>query len=190
MTTANPIQRRVTAWNHLRAIVLLPMMNVIVIPSVVLIITSDLDVSWIGSGNIARTIVGAIGLLALAAGLALVIRAITIFVRAGQGTLAPWDPTQRLLVGDIYRYCRNPMKAGLFLLLIGEAVCLRSMALTVWAAFFIAVNVVYIRVSEEPGLRARFGLAYERYCAQVPRWWPRLPAGGRVTSRGGACNHE
>jgi protein-S-isoprenylcysteine O-methyltransferase Ste14 len=66
------------------------------------------------------------------------------------------------------------MKAGLFLILIGESVSLHSTALACWAAIFMLANVVYIRLSEEPGLRARFGSHYSDYCASVPRWWPRL----------------
>lgn len=30
---------------------------------------------------------------------------------------------------------------------------------------------------EEPGLRDRFGVDYERYLADVPRWLPRLRGG-------------
>ena len=30
---------------------------------------------------------------------------------------------------------------------------------------------------EEPTLLARYGEEYERYCAEVPGWWPRLIAG-------------
>jgi protein-S-isoprenylcysteine O-methyltransferase Ste14 len=168
--------RRITAWNHIRAIALLPVMNVIVIPGTLLLGTSAYDLSWLASGSVTRILVGALALITLAAGLTLVARAVRMFVHQGAGTLAPWDPTQRLLVDDIYRYCRNPMKAGLFLILFSEAVVLRSSVLSAWAALFAIVNVVYIRLSEEPGLRARFGAEYDRYCAQVPRWWPKLRA--------------
>jgi protein-S-isoprenylcysteine O-methyltransferase Ste14 len=53
---------------------------------------------------------------------------------------------------------------------------LRSPALAVWLACFALANIVYIRVSEEPGLLARFGSPYREYCARVPRWWPSLRA--------------
>jgi protein-S-isoprenylcysteine O-methyltransferase Ste14 len=95
-----------------------------------------------------------------------------LFVRRGNGTLAPWDPTQVLVRAGLYRYSRNPMKAGLFLILAAESALFGSTALACWTAAFIAANVVYIRVSEEPGLRARFGAAYDEYCAEVPRWLP------------------
>jgi protein-S-isoprenylcysteine O-methyltransferase Ste14 len=90
----------------------------------------------------------------------------------GQGTLAPWDPTAALVVRGAYRHLRNPMKAGLFLLLSGEAVVFRSLPLLGWFAVFALANVAYIRLFEEPGLRKRFGAAYGHYCARVPRWLP------------------
>ena len=55
------------------------------------------------------------------AGLWLVVHSIRLFVRLGSGTLAPWDPTQALVTDGAYRYSRNPMKGGLFLILAGEA---------------------------------------------------------------------
>jgi protein-S-isoprenylcysteine O-methyltransferase Ste14 len=64
------------------------------------------------------------------------------------------------------------MKAGLFLVLAGEALATQSVALLAWFACFTLVNVLYIRVHEEPGLAKRFGAAYLDYCARVPRWWP------------------
>jgi protein-S-isoprenylcysteine O-methyltransferase Ste14 len=64
----------------------------------------------------------------------------------------------------------------LFLVLLAEAVLLRSPPLLGWLAVFAIVNAIYIRVSEEPGLRVRFGTTYDEYCARVPRWLPRVAA--------------
>jgi protein-S-isoprenylcysteine O-methyltransferase Ste14 len=73
----------------------------------------------------------------------------------------------------------------LFLILIGECLLLRSAGLVIWAGAFIVANVIYIRLSEEPGLRARFPGSYADYCAAVPRWRPRLTAPrGTSASRG------
>jgi protein-S-isoprenylcysteine O-methyltransferase Ste14 len=95
-------------------------------------------------------------------------------VRLGSGTLAPWDPTRELVLAGAYGYSRNPMKGGLFIVLLGEALLARSLPLAAWFACFALVNVVYIRLYEEPGLEARFGDRYRDYRARVPRWWPRL----------------
>jgi protein-S-isoprenylcysteine O-methyltransferase Ste14 len=164
----------VTFWNHLRAVILLPFMNTIVMPSILLLVFRD---AAIGKASVAVELTALIVAIVLAAsGLTLVVRSIALFVRRGQGTLAPWDPTRVLIVEDVYRYSRNPMKAGLFLLLLAESLLLRSPALLVWSVCFIVANVVYIRVHEDRGLRARFGDAYDSYCRLVPRWLPLLPA--------------
>jgi protein-S-isoprenylcysteine O-methyltransferase Ste14 len=78
-----------------------------------------------------------------------------------------------------YGYSRNPLKGGLFFVLLGEALLAQSLPLAAWFAFFALANVVYIRLHEEPGLEARFGDRYRDYRARVPRWWPRLRSLGR-----------
>lgn len=156
----------VPAWRHVRAVLLLPFMNTVLIPGVILVLAGDQRVPGDGLALTAA----ALGLLLIAAGLALVARSIALFVRIGRGTLAPWDPTRVLIKTDVYRLSRNPMKSGLFLVLVGECLASGSRALMLWAAAFIVANVVYIRCFEEPGLARRFGAAYADYREQVPRW--------------------
>jgi protein-S-isoprenylcysteine O-methyltransferase Ste14 len=178
-------QREVRSWNHIRAIALLPFMNVVVIPALIVAASGEFAVSRIAGTELTTVLANVSAALLLLAGVALVARCIELFIRRGHGTLAPWDPTQRLIIEGPYRYLRNPLKAGLFLVLIGECLLLRSTWLALWTASFIVVNVIYIRVSEEPGLRARFGQTYGDYCAVVPRWQPRLaPARCTPANRG------
>lgn len=175
--------RSVTGWRHARAIALLPFTNTVVIPAAILLWTRGADL--LASTSHAAAIVP--GAVLLSAGVALVAHSIRLFVHDGQGTLAPWDPTRELVTRGAYRYLRNPMKAGLFLVLLGEAVLLRSLPLLSWFAAFAAVNVAYIRVIEEPGLRKRFGPAYDHYSAMVPRWLPRLRSvAAAVDGQGGS----
>jgi len=114
------------------------------------------------------------GLGLILAGLILIVKTIALFMTAGRGTLAPWDPTQKLVVRGVYRHVRNPMISGVFAVLLGEAVLLGSRPLFRWFLLFVLINAVYIPLSEEPGLRRRFGADYERYTKNVPRWIPRL----------------
>ena len=95
------------------------------------------------------------------------------FAREGEGTLAPWDPTQKLVVAGVYRHVRNPMITGVITNLVGETLLFGSAALGIWAALFAAGNALFIPLFEEPGLEARFGEEYRRYRANVPRWIPR-----------------
>ena len=159
----------VAGARHIRAVALLPFMNTVVIPSV-LLAASPPSLPHPPTPMVILTTL--VGLALLGAGVALVVNSIRLFVALGRGTLAPWDPTRALVTAGAYRYMRNPMKAGLFLVLAGEVLLFRSLALSAWLACFAAANVVYIRVSEEPGLRKRFGAPYREYCERVPRWWP------------------
>jgi protein-S-isoprenylcysteine O-methyltransferase Ste14 len=172
MSDATDVRRgAATGWRHARAIVLLPFMNTVLIPAAIVTRWPPLGWQWSAPDVAWRSI----GLTLLVAGVAVAAHSIGLFVRFGNGTLAPWDSTSSLVVAGAYRYCRNPMKAGLFAVLAGEALVLRSLPLAAWLAIFAVANAVYIRLSEEPGLRDRFGSSYERYCERVPRWIPRLP---------------
>jgi protein-S-isoprenylcysteine O-methyltransferase Ste14 len=176
MSALGKTAQRVTAARHVRAIVLLPVVNTIVLPAVVLALTrgkSALELSVSSAAEIGFLLAGGV---CAALGVGLAVHAIHQFVVRGEGTLAPWDPAHRLLTGGAYRFTRNPLKIGLFLALLGEAIVLRSLPLFTWFAFFAVANIVYIRVAEEPGLRRRFGSEYDEYAERVPRWLPALRA--------------
>ena len=113
------------------------------------------------------------GLVVLAIGLLLFVSSLRRFASEGQGTLAPWDPPQRLVVRGPYRFVRNPMISGVVFALVGEAMLLASIPHAVWAITFLGVNLVYIPLLEEPFLQHRFGEAYRDYCRHVPRILPR-----------------
>ena len=97
-----------------------------------------------------------------------------MFSTVGEGTLAPWDPPRKLVVTGVYRYVRNPMISGVMSIVLGEGILLGSMPILELCAFFAALNGVYIPLSEEPGLAARFGQSYLLYKRHVPRWIPRF----------------
>jgi protein-S-isoprenylcysteine O-methyltransferase Ste14 len=154
----------VSALRQAGAVVLLPAVVTIVVPALIVSWTGDARFWW-GS---------AFGLALLAVGLVLVVWTIRLFSTVGDGTLAPWDPTRKLVVLGPYRHVRNPMISGVAFVLAGEAVLLGSPPLALWFAAVVVVNAVYLPLVEEPGLRRRFGEEYELYAANVPRWLPRL----------------
>lgn len=114
------------------------------------------------------------GLTVLAAGLTLFGSSLRRFVSHGDGTLAPWDPPRHLMIVGPYRFVRHPMISGVVTILAGEALALWSRPHALWAMAFLALNVVYIPLVEEPMLRARFGAAYDEYRRHVPGLIPRL----------------
>ena len=79
-----------------------------------------------------------------------------------------------LVTSGCFALCRNPLYVGNVVLYAG--VFLLHGAPLVIAAGIAAFVVAYVAIvaAEEHFLRERFGAAYAEYCADVPRWWPRL----------------
>ena len=127
---------------HLRAVVFLPGTVAVVVPALIL---------WFGGMHIEPVTV-VIGAVLIVVGLALVVWTVTLFVNVGRGTLAPWDPTSKLVVLGPYRYVRNPMITGVGTMLAGEALAFRSWGIAVELAVFAGVNAIYFPLVEEPGL--------------------------------------
>jgi protein-S-isoprenylcysteine O-methyltransferase Ste14 len=156
---------------QLKAIGILPGLGVIGVPALILALT-DFEIGW-GLDGALQALPVILGAMLIAAGLALMYRTISLFAREGEGTLAPWDPTQKLVVRGPYRFVRNPMIVGVLAVVLGEAAIFGSPALTAWAALFFATNAVWFPLVEEPGLIQRFGDDYQEYRRHVPRWIPR-----------------
>jgi protein-S-isoprenylcysteine O-methyltransferase Ste14 len=169
-------------WKHVRAILLLPGMVLVVIPAISLyqngVDTFDL---WYSSPAL-RVLLAVIGAVLIICGLGLMISTIRMFATLGDGTLAPWNPTQRLVVRGVYRHVRNPMISGVCSVLLGEVLITASQPLFYWFAFFVIANVIYIPLLEEPGLVARFGDDYVAYKRNVPRWIPRVRPWNQMTA--------
>jgi protein-S-isoprenylcysteine O-methyltransferase Ste14 len=66
------------------------------------------------------------------------------------------------------------MISGVCCILLGEAVLFGSVPLAIWCLAFVALNLTYIPLVEEPGLERRFGEDYLHYKQNVPRWIPRF----------------
>jgi len=124
-----------------------------------------------------RNVAHVVGLVCIGLGVALLGACILEFARSGRGTLAPVDPPRELVVQGLYRYVRNPMYLSVTTIVLGELLLTRSRALLVyWIIWFAAVNLFVIGY-EEPTLRRRFGVSYERYTQQVGRWLPTFRSG-------------
>lgn len=156
---------------HVAAILMLPFVVTIIVPF--LLVRGQPTDLWWEQGYPLSLLPTLIGIAFIISGLWLVIVTVSLFVTIGKGTLAPWDPTQQLVVVGIYRHVRNPMISGVISILLGEALFLRSMPVLLWALFVIIINMIYIPLMEEPGLYDRFGASYAEYTANVPRWLPR-----------------
>jgi protein-S-isoprenylcysteine O-methyltransferase Ste14 len=111
----------------------------------------------------------------LVAGCAVVlVQAFVRFVREGRGTPAPVAPTERLVVGGLYRHVRNPMYVAVVGAIVGQAALLARPVLLAYAVVAGAGMVAFVRWHEEPVLATRYGEQYAAYRRAVPGWVPRL----------------
>lgn len=162
------------AWKQIRAIILLPGVVTVVVPAIVLWRSGIDTLGLWRSAPASRFVLPVMGGLCLCLGILLMAATIRLFATVGKGTLAPWEPPQKLVVRGIYRRVRNPMISGVIFVLLGESLLTASMSLFCWFLAVALVNVLYIPLSEEPGLVKRFGDEYLTYKRNVPRWVPRL----------------
>jgi protein-S-isoprenylcysteine O-methyltransferase Ste14 len=122
------------------------------------------------------------------AGLGQLVRAATIgfkyVIRGGRNRRVY---AEDLVTDGLYRHSRNPMYVGNLLILFGVAIASNS-----WGCVAVAVPLfvfIYIAIvaAEENYLRGKFGAAFDEFCADVPRWFPKL--GGLAESVAGMKFH-
>ena len=166
MTISSP-----TPFQLFKTIAILPFNVLITIPFLIFYFGKGNQSSFLASQP--NLVIIPIGILALITGLTLMYQTISLFSKKGKGTLAPWTPTQKLVVEGPYRYVRNPMISGVLCILIAESLLLSSVYIFCWALFFFTINYIYFILKEEPDLEKRFGADYKEYKENVPRWIPR-----------------
>ena len=111
-----------------------------------------------------------LAILIFLVGLVIMLECIIRFAIKGRGTLSPADPTKKLVVSGLYKFSRNPMYAGVTLILIGEAIFFQSGSLWIYLLIVFAFFNLFILLVEEPRLRRDFGESYYQYCKKVRRW--------------------
>jgi protein-S-isoprenylcysteine O-methyltransferase Ste14 len=127
---------------------------------------------WDSAGAV-PVAVSAAGWVLLAAGVAVLLHAFARFVVEGLGTPAPIAPTERLVVGGLFRYVRNPMYLAVAATIVGQAMILGRPGLLLYAVAFGVIVFAFVRFYEEPALTRQFGAEYDAYRRAVPGWWPR-----------------
>jgi len=104
------------------------------------------------------------------AGLGLEFWTLGLFKRAKTSAL-PWQGDQALIATGAYKVSRNPMYAGMLLLVTGLCLGLGlTLSLILIPLGALVIDRVVIR-AEERYLTARFGDAYLNYCKIVRRWF-------------------
>jgi protein-S-isoprenylcysteine O-methyltransferase Ste14 len=114
-----------------------------------------------------------LGVVLLVLGVAVVVHSFARFALEGLGTPVPVAPTQRLVVGGLYRYVRNPIYIADTAVIVGQALLLGQPWLLLYAVAFLVVTAAFVRWYEEPSLIRQFGAEYDEYRRTVPGWWTR-----------------
>ena len=92
-----------------------------------------------------------------------------------RGTPVPFNPPSIVVRSGPYRYARNPMLTGVFLLLFGIGFAFNSVSLVFFfTPLFIMFNVWELKNIEEPELIKRLGNEYIEYKNQTPMFLPRF----------------
>ena len=90
-----------------------------------------------------------------------------------RGTPVPFNPPPKLVSTGPYRYARNPMLTGVFLLLFGVGFWLGSASLVlVFTPLYVVMNVWELKHIEEPELVRRLGDEYVEYKRRTPMFVP------------------
>jgi len=160
-----------SVFEHFKTVVQLPFVVIVLIPSLIMYFLPEAKSAFWSELSPMSTI---IGIACFFLGLALFIKSVDLFIKIGNGTLAPWNPTRKLIISSLYQFTRNPMLLGVNLILFGLALTLKSTYILIWNGIFLLINQIYFINSEEPKLIQKFGSEYTEYMNHVPRWIPRL----------------
>ncbi len=114
------------------------------------------------------------GGLLIAAGLPVLLDSFARFALKGLGTPAPVFPTRHLVITGLYHHVRNPMYVAVVSLIFGQGLLLGNLRVIEYGFFIWMAFHLFVLLYEEPTLRSTFGDEYEAFCANVPRWIPRL----------------
>ena len=96
------------------------------------------------------------------------------------GTPVPFNPPPKVVSSGPYRYSRNPMVLGVFILLFGLGFAFNSISVVfLFTPLYVLVNVWELKHIEEPELIQRLGDEYVEYRNRTPMFLPGL---GRVSS--------
>ncbi|MGD8762744.1 MAG: isoprenylcysteine carboxylmethyltransferase family protein [Desulfobacteraceae bacterium] len=98
-----------------------------------------------------------------------------------KGTPVPFNPPPRLVTSGPFAFARNPMITGVFILLFGLGVLLKSVSLVfLFTPLFIWFNFWELKAIEEPELVKRLGSEYVEYRKRTPMFIPAFRLKSRI----------
>jgi protein-S-isoprenylcysteine O-methyltransferase Ste14 len=128
------------------------------------------------------------GLIIIVTGAVIGIRSTRELYHKGHGL--PWGETNKkaqtnlLVTTGPYHYSRNPMVIGYSMLPCGMGIIFQSIGMSLGVtAIILIVNILIVKLVEEPNMEKRFGIEYQKYKEKTPFLVPTvLRTSFRVTS--------
>jgi len=116
-----------------------------------------------------------IGTIFLVVGICILIYCVILHLKTGRKTPFPVvEEPKQLIVGNFYKYCRNPMYFAEIAMLLGNFFLTGYLLLLLYTLIVFLVIHLFVIYVEEPELYKIFGENYKRYVILVPRWIPRM----------------
>ena len=109
------------------------------------------------------------GIVAVLFGITMAAISAGMFKQAGTG-LEPFDEATTLVTIGFYRFTRNPMYMGMFLMLLGVAFMMGGVGALLPVPVFVMIIRNNFVLGEERFLEAAFGQHYLDYKSEVRRW--------------------
>ena len=123
---------------------------------------------WVPLVRLGRLADG-LGWVSVVAGLALAVWA-ALWFRRKRTTIEPRETPSTLIVEGPFRINRNPIYAGMALVLLGAGLVLGALSAVLLAIAFPIVVTRRFILGEEDALRAAFGEEADAYLARTRRW--------------------
>lgn len=90
--------------------------------------------------------------------------------KRSDAAVCPTAKTSRIIKNGLYRYTRNPMYLGMFLILLGASFIMGTISSMLGPfIFFLIIDKIFIPY-EEDKLLSSFGGSYKDYMAATRRW--------------------
>lgn len=109
------------------------------------------------------------GIILVLAGILVSAVSAGMFKKAHTG-IRPFEEATALITGGFYRYSRNPMYLGMFLMLLGMVILLGEVVTLAPVLVFMFIIRNHFVLAEEQFMEAAFGQKYLEYKASVRRW--------------------
>lgn len=104
----------------------------------------------------------------------LIINALYVFAKHGNGTAFPYDPPKKLVDQGIYSLISNPMQTGICLALFFWGLALENLLVTSGALIAFLLFIVFRKVCNGSSNLCSNDPRWEAYQKKTPRWVPKV----------------